>query len=206
MTDEVRAKVFEPFFTTKEVGQGTGLGLAMVYGIVQQHRGWVECQSAPGCGTRFDVFLPRAEPAPTPAPAEAAPVADAPAVRGNATILLADDEEMLRRLGRSVLRSAGYNVLLARDGLEALELFRREEGRVDLVILDLSMPRLSGADAVRGMAELDPAVRVILSSGYSADQASVISFPQVLGFLQKPFKRGELLAAVRDALATAPVG
>ena len=75
---------------------------------------------------------------------------------------------------------------------------------MDLVILDLSMPRLSGADAVRGMAELDPAVRVILSSGYSADQASVISFPQVLGFLQKPFKRGELLAAVRDALASAP--
>lgn len=112
---------------------------------------------------------------------------------------------MLRRLGRSVLRAAGYTVLLANDGLEALEVFRREAGRVDLVILDLSMPRLSGADAVRGMAELDPAVRVILSSGYSADQASVISFPQVVSFLQKPFKRSELLAAVRGALAQSVV-
>jgi PAS domain S-box-containing protein len=193
---EVRERIFEPFFTTKGPGQGTGLGLAVVHGIVEQHRGWVEVASEPGRGSRFDVYLPRSpRPTPPPAPAPAA----APA-RGTETVLLADDEPMIRTLGRAILEPRGYRVLLAADGQEAVDVFRREQGHIDLVILDLTMPRLSGRDACRELARLDPNVRVLLSSGYAADQAGALGEAGVRGFVGKPYRPADLTAAVRAAL------
>jgi CheY-like chemotaxis protein len=187
--------MFEPFFTTKEPGAGTGLGLALVHGIVRQHGGWVEVASDAGAGTRFDVYLPRTDQP------SAAPAAAAPAVPGGTeTVLVADDEPMLRQLAQTILEARGYRVLLAADGREAVDVYRREAGRIDLVVLDLTMPRLSGRDACRQLAALDPGVRVLLSSGFAADQAASEREAGVCGFVSKPYRPADLAAAVRAAL------
>jgi CheY-like chemotaxis protein len=216
MAPDVRARMFEPFFTTKPIGQGTGLGLAMVHGIVRQHHGWVVCDSRPGAGTRFDMYLPQAGTAVPPpgsigiprslgdrAPARPADAGTPPPPDGRTrTILLVDDEELIRDLGRSVLESAGYRILEATDGAEAVDRFRRDPAAVDLVILDLTMPRLSGRDAFRQLRALDPDVRVLFSSGYSADDLSDVA--GALGLLAKPYRPADLVQAVREALATLP--
>ncbi len=136
-------RIFDPFFTTKQPGKGTGLGLAMVFGIVKQHEGWIECHSEPGRGACFDVYLP-ALAGPAEVGPAAAPTAALTAGHGE-VVLLADDNEMLRLLGATILRHHGYRVLLAEDGQEAVETYEREGGRIDLIVLDLTMPRLSGA-------------------------------------------------------------
>jgi two-component system cell cycle sensor histidine kinase/response regulator CckA len=218
MTPEVKAHIFEPFFTTKPIGQGTGLGLPMVHGIVRQHGGWIECDTAPGRGSRFDLYLPRAAaPAPTQTPPNGVTPrpADRPADRpatppdvatpppdGSKTVLLVDDEDMIRHLGRSVLEAAGYKVLEAHDGAAAVDLFRREHDRIDLVILDLTMPRLSGRDAFRSMTAIAPDARVLFSSGYSADDMFDVS--GAVGLLAKPYRPQDLVTAVRRALGTRP--
>ena len=216
MTPEVRARLFEPFFTTKPIGQGTGLGLAMVDGIVRQHEGWVECDTAPGAGTTFHLFLPAVPARDSGVPAVKVmtrshadfsldtPVSiDLPAPRPvGGRILLVDDEEMIRVISRTVLESAGYHVREAGDGVEAVEAFAAHAADIDLVILDLVMPRLSGRDAARRLVALDPAVRILLSSGYSTDD--VTDIPEALGLLSKPYRPSALLAAVRDALDPRP--
>ena len=216
MTPAVRARLFEPFFTTKPIGQGTGLGLAMVDGIVRQHEGWVECVTAPGEGTTFHLFLP-AVPADAGLPAakvmtrsnadfslELPVPSDLPEPRPatGGRILLVDDEEMIRLLSRTVLESAGYHVREAGDGVEAVEAFAAHAADIDLVILDLIMPRLSGRDAARRLVALDPSVKILLSSGYSTDD--VADIPEALGLLSKPYRPSALLAAVRDALDPRP--
>jgi PAS domain S-box-containing protein len=199
MAPEVRARIFEPFFTTKGPGKGTGLGLAMVFGIVKRHHGWVECTSALGQGSRFDVYLPRAADAEAPAvPSYRSPES------GRETILLADDEPLLRNLGRTILRHYGYEVLLAEDGQEAVDLYHRERGRIDLVILDLTMPRLSGRDAFRRLLELDPQVRVLFASGYSPEYVSTADHERSLGFVAKPYRPEVLAECVRAALDWRP--
>ena len=207
MTPEVRSRIYEPFFTTKPVGQGTGLGLPMIHGIVKQHSGWIECDTAPGRGTRFDLYLPRAAATttPTPRPADrrlATPPLDVttPAPPAARTVLLVDDEDMIRCLGRSVLEQAGYTVLEAHDGADAVDLFRREHDHIDLVILDLTMPRLSGRDAFRSMTAIAPDARVLFSSGYSADDLSDVT--GAVGLLAKPYRPQDLVTAVRQALDT----
>jgi PAS domain S-box-containing protein len=197
MTPEVRARIFEPFFTTKGPGKGTGLGLAMVFGIVKQHQGWVECTSVAGQGTRFDVYLPRAAAA-VPEGAPTLP-AHSPG-QGHETILVADDEPMLRSLARTILTNYGYEVLVAADGQEAVELYQREQGQIDLVILDLMMPRLSGRDAFRQLLQLDPGVRVVFASGYSAEHVSESDHASSFGFVPKPYRPEGLANAVRAAL------
>jgi CheY-like chemotaxis protein len=193
---DVLPRIFEPFFTTKEVGKGTGLGLAVVYGVVRQHQGWLECSSAVGSGTCFDVYLPRAGAA----PAEPAPAA-APAVAGGGeTVLLADDEEAIRALGAAILRRYGYEVLLAEDGQQAVDTYEREKHRIGLVVLDLSMPRLSGRDALRRLLQLDPGARVLLASGHPAEELKEPGTEGALGFLTKPYSDRDLAAAVRTAL------
>src|SRR5262249_32890833 len=149
----VRPRIFQPFFTTKGPGKGTGLGLAMVYGIVQQHQGWIECDSEVGRGTHFDIYLPRSLEAVSKE--EAKPVHVAPD-RGSETILLVDDEAVIRNVGRAILQRRGYQVLLAADGQEAIEVYLRERGRIGLILLDLTMPKLSGRDTLRQLRQIDP--------------------------------------------------
>jgi PAS domain S-box-containing protein len=219
MTDEVKAHLFEPFFTTKGVGKGTGLGLPMVQGIVKQHRGWVTCASAPGAGTRIDLYLPpaaadavpravlRSPPAVTPladmtrTPVPAATVSRPAPVSagGRTTILLVDDESMIRSIGRAVLEKEGFRVLTAEDGVEAVEVFTREYTGVALVVLDVTMPRMSGHDALRHMLEIDPSVRVLFSTGYSS--LDLAETEGTVGLLAKPYRPQELVAAVQAALS-----
>jgi PAS domain S-box-containing protein len=197
MSVDVLERIFEPFYTTKEPGKGTGLGLAMVFGIVKQHQGWVECRSGVGAGTTFDVYLPRqlvAAPAPAPLPAND--------VRGGSeTILLADDEAVVGRLGQTILERHGYRVLSAMDGAEAVEIYQREGKAIDLVILDLAMPRLSGSEALGELRKINPAVRVLISSGYSSEEdVRAVEKAGVLGFVAKPYRPVDLARRVRAAL------
>jgi CheY-like chemotaxis protein len=193
---EVLPRIFEPFFTTKGPDRGTGLGLAMVFGIVQQHRGWIECQSQLGQGTTFDIYLPRTQEEQSDS-ARSRIAATAP---GRGTILLVDDEPMLLNLGRTVLQKVGYKVLLASDGEQAVDLYRRAGAEIDLVILDRTMPRLSGRDTLRLMLQLNPQVRVLIASGYAVDQLSAEEREHVRGFLAKPYSPDELVEAVRSVL------
>ena len=213
MGPEVLARLFEPFFTTKPVGQGTGLGLAMVHGIMTQHRGWVEVQSEPGRGTRFDLFLPRSTelipaarntPAIDPDAASETVLDCTPMPVGLLrTILLVDDEPMIRDIGRAVLEAAGFAVLEAGDGEEAIELFVRHSANIDLVVLDLTMPKLSGQDTFRALEEIDPRVRILFSSGYSSD--SLEGTEGAFGLLPKPYRPQTLLETIRSVLAMPPM-
>jgi PAS domain S-box-containing protein len=193
----VLPRIFDPFFTTKEQGKGTGLGLALVFGIVKQHRGWIECTSEVNQGTTFTIFLPRST-APVAATPEPRPATSPPT--GHETIFLVDDEDMIRSLGRRMLQRAGYEVLLAANGEQALEVYRQAHSRIDLVILDLTMPRLSGKDALRQLVRINPAARVIIASGYSAEDMDVSGLDKVIAFIPKPFREEDLLKAVRQAL------
>ncbi len=197
MDPEVKKRIFEPFFTTKEKGKGTGLGLAMVYGIVKNHGGYVNFYSEKDMGTRFNVYLPVAE--------EGAD--DIPAARqktmpgGKETILLIDDEEVIRDLGKEVLETLGYNVLVAIDGAEALEIYERDKARIDLVILDIVMPRVGGKKTFAALKTIQPSVRVILSSGYSINgEAQDILSAGAQAFIQKPYRIDELSAVIRRVL------
>ncbi len=192
---ESRSRIFEPFFSSKTKGKGTGLGLAMVFGIVQQHNGWVECRSEIGRGTRFDIYLPRIAETGGTAAAQAA----TPAV-GHETVLLVDDEEMIRVIASSVLTRYGYRVLQAGDGEEALDVYQRADVPIDLVILDLTMPRLSGHETLRRLLQIDPKARVLFASGYSEEMLNPEEQEMALGFLSKPYRPEELALAVRKAL------
>jgi PAS domain S-box-containing protein len=194
MSEDVRAKIFEPFFTTKEVGKGTGLGLAVVYGVARAHGGWVECSSSPGRGSRFDVYLPREALVEEPAPDA---VAESRPDQGDGeTILVADDEPLVRALARSALERKGYRVLEASDGAEAVAVFRREQLRVALVVLDASMPHMSGAQAFDAIRGISPCVKVLFASGHEAD----VIGGAAAEFLHKPYTPSSLAAAVRKAL------
>jgi len=189
-------RIFEPFFTTKPPGRGTGLGLATVYGVVKQHGGCIDVTSAPGQGATFRIYFPTSLPAET----RPAPPADAEPVRGGKeTILLAEDHEGLRELVHESLEALGYTVLAARDGEEAIELFRRQGGRVDLLVLDVVMPRLRGPDAYKRIRALDASVPVLFCTGYNPDSAQVETLAGHR-VLQKPYPARELARAVRELL------
>ncbi len=194
---EVLPHIFEPFFTTKGPGRGTGLGLAMVFGIIKQHQGWIECASQRGEGTCFDIYLPRyvAQPEPSPIP----PLHTAPQP-GSETVLLVDDEAMIRNLGRTTLERYGYHVLVAEDGLEALEVYRINKDRINLIVLDLTMPRMSGKDVVEKLVEIKSDIRILLASGYSAEQVIDGYGDRIVGFIGKPFRPDDLARQVRAAL------
>jgi PAS domain S-box-containing protein len=188
-------RIFDPYFTTKEHGKGTGLGLAMVFGIVQQHQGWIDCASTVGEGSRFDIYLPRlAQSGPEPA----AP--PPPPAGGHETILLVDDDAALRQVGRALLERYGYRVLTAENGEQALEVYRCERKHIELVILDLTMPRLSGRDTLRRLREIDSRVRVVFTSGYSVEATAALEQDRVHGFVAKPYRERELAQVVRSAL------
>ena len=189
--------IFEPFYTTKELGRGTGLGLAMVYGIVRQHEGFITCYSEVGRGTTFNVYFPAIERHLEPG-VEMTGVMPA---FGTETILLVDDEAFVRDLGQRILSNAGYTVLTAANGIEALDLFTRKEKQIDLVVLDLIMPEMGGEASLKELLKIDPGVKVLVASGYSADPS--MRGPLELGakgFVSKPFRLKELLRQVRKVL------
>lgn len=197
MESEVVDRIFEPFFSTKKPGEGTGLGLAMVFGIVKGHGGHVTCYSEPGVGTSFHIYLPvigleekdeesltREEPA-----------------GGTETLLLVDDEELIRDLGTRILRGAGYSVLRAEDGKEALEIFEQKRSAISLVILDLVMPKMGGAECLESLLKANPEVKVLIASGLlSIAGTKEIIGTKAKGFISKPFERTKLLRTVRAVL------
>ena len=195
---EIERHIFEPFFTTKEPGKGTGLGLATVYGIVKQSGGYIECDSEPGRGTTFRIYLPRVD---VPAPGVERLGRPADAAGGTETILLVEDEEGVRELARDILRATGYTVIEARDGAEALLLSERHQGPLDLLLTDVVMPRMSGRELAERLTSLRPDLSVLYMSGYTDD--AVIRHG-VLGagtaFLQKPFTPAILVDRVRETL------
>jgi two-component system, cell cycle sensor histidine kinase and response regulator CckA len=200
---EVRARMFEPFFTTKPTGHGTGLGLAMVYGTVRRHGGWIQCYSEADRGTRFSVYLPRLVAA--EAASDAAPRRDGQAEQGRETILLVEDDDTFRQIGTECLRELGYSVVPARDGIEAVEIFSALKDEVDLVILDLTMPRMNGRDALARMRELVPEVKVLVTSGHDGDQeVRDVMALGACGFIGKPYRLDGMGRAIRAALEAAP--
>ena len=194
----IHAKIFDPFFTTKPVGEGTGLGLSTVYGIVMQLAGTLRVLSNEGQGTTMEVYLPLAAAPPAPE-ALAQALAEAPRAVGR-TVLLAEDEPALRQMVDRVLKGAGYRVLVASDGVEALRVSREHVGPIDLLLADVVMPRLGGMELAAGLVAERPRTRVLLMSGYAMDSGA----PAVLAkvpFLAKPFTPAELLAAASAAVA-----
>ncbi|MGD9037129.1 MAG: response regulator [Syntrophobacterales bacterium] len=190
-------KIFDPFFTTKEVGKGSGLGLAMVYGIVQNSRGYVHVDSAEGSGTVFDLFFRVAEDKDRQQSLRRL----TPGLAGEETVLLVDDEPMVRDLGNEILRSYGYQVVLACDGLEALEIYESRGADIDLVVLDLIMPKLGGRDTLTGLRKLNPTAKVIICSGYGSRENGLQQLmASGVNLVHKPFKPEELVLAVRQAL------
>jgi CheY-like chemotaxis protein len=197
MTPEVLARLFEPFFTTKSPGRGTGLGLAMVYGTVSDHRGIIHVNSLVGNGSRFTILLPTTarEMAPVATVAPAAP-------RGDGTILVVDDEAVLRTITAAQLQELGYRVILASDGQEALEVFAAHRSTIDAVVMDLIMPRMNGRTCFHALRALNPGLPIILMSGFDHDQAlDELTSCGVDGCLTKPFASADLGRMVAAAVA-----
>lgn len=201
MDERTRAQAFEPFFTTKEVGKGTGLGLATVYGIVKQSDGFIWVDSEVGRGTRFEIYLPRTDGDPD----ELQPAVDSGErlTEGSETILLVEDEESVRSLATGVLRRSGYTVLDADCGEEALRLVRTAGQRIDLLVTDVVMPRMSGREVADALLADAPSLRVLFISGYAADALDA-GFDPRHGFLQKPFTPDVFSRAVRSLLDATP--
>jgi PAS domain S-box-containing protein len=192
-------RIFDPFFTTKPQGKGTGLGLSMVFGIVRNHGGCVDVRSEAGAGTEFRIYLPESRPG---APKEAVEMS-APLPRGRGRILLVDDQETVREVARDMLEALGYEVITASDGLEGVSRYRDLWREIDLVIVDMVMPNLSGGDCFRRMKEINPRTRVVLSSGYSMEGAiQDVMNEGILAFIQKPYRLEELSRVVGTAVGT----
>ena len=203
MTDEVKQHLFEPFFTTKAAGKGTGLGLATCYGMVHQANGNIYVESAPGRGATFLIYLPRANGGADAT--EAAPREASSLPGGTETVLLAEDEPLVRRLAARVLRSAGYHVIEAEDGAAALRIAAAHDGRLDLLLTDAIMPNMGGHELAERMGQQHPATRVLLMSAYT-DRAIVQESVARgrIAFLRKPFTPGDLARKVRAVLDAPP--
>ena len=200
MTEDVRNRIFEPFFTTKDVGQGTGLGLAVVYGVAKAHGGWIECHSELGRGSRFDVYLPCGSGESAVTVVTATPVEPG----HGETILVADDEPAIRELARTALERGGYRVLLAASGAEAVEAFQNAGDLVKVVILDSSMPHVNGRQAFERIRAINANIPVVFASGNPMQVAIAGESANAVGYLNKPYSPTDLATAVRQMLDGQP--
>lgn len=198
MDEKTKERIFEPFFTTKEMGRGTGLGLASVYGIIKNHNGFINVYSEKGQGTTFNIYLPVSARKEITQQKENQ---SAEIVGGTETILIVDDEAMIINIGREILKTLGYTILTAQSGPAALDIYRQSEIKIDLIILDMVMPEMGGGDVFDKLKKIDPDVKVLLSSGYSLNgHASKIIDRGCVGFIQKPFTIREIASQLRKIL------
>ena len=198
MDREILEHVFEPFYTTKDVGKGTGLGLAMVYGIIKNHEGYILCYSELSAGTTFKIYLPAMEQS---GQRQKVDEMEDLFTGGDETILLVDDEEYIRELGVELLTDAGYKVLTATDGEEGLELYRKEQENIDLIILDLVIPGMGGKKCYKEILKINPKAKVLIVSGYSANGPGKEAIEAgAKGFVGKPFDVSHLLETIREIL------
>jgi len=197
MDKRTQDRIFDPFFTTKAMGRGTGLGLASVYGTVKAHGGYIDVESKKGHGSTFEIYLPAASKK------ELIKVRELPEtiLKGKETILLVDDEDMVLYAGEGMLKAMGYKVLLARSGKEAIELYKKNKDRIDIVLLDMIMPDMGGGETYDRMKDINPDIKVLLLSGYSIDgQAKEILERGCDSFIQKPFNMRQLSQRIRKIL------
>ena len=198
MTRQEKAHIFEPFYTTKERGKGTGLGLSVVYGVINSHRGFVLVDSEPNKGTTFSIYLPLEH---VPESISGNGIRELGQKTSAKTILLVEDEEMLRELGVTILEGEGYHVLAAKDGVEAVEMFEANSEDIGLVVCDLGLPRMGGRDAFMRMKEQKPSVRAIVASGYlEPNLRSEMLKAGVLDTIQKPYDFREMLKKIRSVI------
>ena len=197
MDEETKKRVFEPFFTTRGKGGGTGLGLASAYGIVKNHGGIINVYSEKGKGSTFNIYLPASQRK----AGKDELIGDDNITKGSGTILMVDDEEMILNVGSDLLRKLGYKVFTAASGNQAIDIYKDRMDEIDMVILDMIMPGMSGKDTYKELKELNKDVKVLLSSGYSVNgEAEELLSLGCNGFIQKPFNAKELHAKIRETL------
>jgi len=196
MDKAIRKKIFEPSFTTKEMGRGTGLGLASAYGIIKNHRGFINVYSENGHGSTFNIYLPASG---EEVLEEENPISDT--LRGSETVLFVDDEDMIIEVTGELFEQLCYKVLTAGNGRETIETYVKNRERIDMVLLDMIMPDMSGGETYDKLKEINPDIKVLLASGYSmAGTASKIMDRGCNSFIQKPFKMKELSQKLREIL------
>ena len=196
MDAQTKARVFEPFFTTKELGKGTGLGLSTVYGVVKQSGGYVWVESEIGKGTKFQIFLPQSGESVATAVQDSSSASSA---SGFGTVLLAEDEEAVRELASEFLKASGYTVLVAKDGMDALETAEQHGGSIHVLVTDVVMPRMRGTELARKLKRADPELKIVYMSGYLEHDSQDNDYEPESEFLQKPFTRESLLRKIREA-------
>jgi CheY-like chemotaxis protein len=197
MDKETIKHIFDPFYTTKGVGKGTGLGLAMVYGIVKSHEGYILCESKPNKGATFRIYFPVTEQGRVVKELRE----DKGFTGGTETILLVDDEDPIRNLGEQIFTKYGYTVLKVSDGEGALKIYEEKKDGIDLIILDLIMPGMGGKKCLEGLLQINPDVKVVIASGYSPEGRVKSFFEEgAKNFISKPFNMKEMLQVVREVL------
>jgi PAS domain S-box-containing protein len=201
MNQETLTHIFEPFYSTKEAGKGTGLGLAVVHGIVANHGGHISCESDPARGTTFRIYFPVPDESSSEAPAPVHGAAEEKVRSGEEMLLVVDDEESLLETTKILMEQYGYRVLTAESGETAIEIFKREKTKISLVILDLLMPGMGGLKCLDALLKIDPGVKVIISSGYmESSRQREVTAKGAAGFIQKPYRRPDILNLVRRVL------
>jgi two-component system, cell cycle sensor histidine kinase and response regulator CckA len=201
---EVLPRIFEPFFTTKPKGQGTGLGLAMVYNIVKDHEATIDVASVSGRGTTFTIYFPDPKDVARDYLQSIASPGASAIIKGSGHVLFADDEESLRNMGSVFLQRMGYEPLIAKDGEEAVKIFRESHRSIAAVVLDMTMPRLSGLETMRQIHQIDPKAKVILASGFTNEgTAEELVRAGAAAFLPKPYLIGPLAESLRKAIGKA---